>query len=541
MNRTIINFIFFFFLIGISACVTTKRSTKISLTNKKVLFLGNSITHNGLYVSLIEYALYKSNPGQKIDIISVGLGSETVSCLTEQDHPFPRPCLKERLDRAINAVQPDLIVSCYGINDGIYHPLEKSRKVAFQNGIEALIQKAESVNVELILITPTPFDPIPISDKVVSDNASEFSYRMPYKDYDRVLEDYSEWLLTKSPKIKVIDWHSAINAKLQQQRKAQPNFTFAKDGVHPNEAGHLLMAIHFLSSIGADKSAAFLKNWTTINEDSVFQKIHQKRQERSERWRNYIGYTRGKTVKSLSSKNLLVLMGGQSNMVGLGKKEDLPTTELPEKIQYLDYGRNANLRKNNQRFGPEIGLSKKLTEQFPDQHFTFLKYAIGGASLLDWSPDYSNEKAKITGNERFGNMFAAFFQKIDSLFQEGEYEPVALLWMQGERDARIPEAGKDYYQNFKNFITAVRHKIGNPNLPILVGEVNPPAERYLSLETVRTAQVQIAKELSNVFLIETDDLSKLEDDLHYDSEGQLLLGERFGEKLVEHLKGYSFN
>ena len=86
------------------------------------MFFGDSITQNGLYVSLIEYALKKANPEVDYDIISIGLSSETVSCLSEEDHPFPRPCLKDRIDRALKEVQPDIIVANYGMNDGIYHP-----------------------------------------------------------------------------------------------------------------------------------------------------------------------------------------------------------------------------------------------------------------------------------------------------------------------------------------------------------------------------------------------------------------------------------
>jgi len=40
-------------------------------------------------------------------------------------------------------------------------------------------------------------------------------------------------------------------------------------------------------------------------------------------------------------------------------------------------------------------------------------------------------------------------------------------------------------------------------------------ERYAALATVRAAQRRIAKDFPNVFIIETDDLEKLKDNLHY--------------------------
>ena len=84
-------------LLSILSCVSEQQMQTTSLENQRVLFFGDSITQNGLYVSLIEYALKKANPEVDYDIISIGLSSETVSCLSEEDHPFPRPCLKDRI------------------------------------------------------------------------------------------------------------------------------------------------------------------------------------------------------------------------------------------------------------------------------------------------------------------------------------------------------------------------------------------------------------------------------------------------------------
>lgn len=518
----------------------SKETKQITLTNKRVLFLGNSITHNGLYVSFLEYALRKSYPNQEIDIISIGLGSETISGQSEINHPFPRPSVMERLDRALEAVNPDIIFSCYGMNDGIYHPSSKEGLIAYQKGIQTLIQKAKKINSELILVTPPPFDALPISHKVVNIDAPEFGYSTPFEGYDKVLGEYSDWLNTLNGNdITVIDWHTNINENLAKKRITDPTFTYAKDGVHPNEAGHLLMAQLLLEGLKETKSINYLADYQKIKTDSLFQTTHTNRVNRSERWRNAIGYTRGKTVKSISPKSLLILMGGQSNMSGLAQKANLLDVKFPKNIDFIDYGLTGNMQRMAERFGPEFGLAVQLNKTHPNQHFTFLKYSVGGASLLDWAPDYSKEKAEITGNAQFGNLYARFFQLIDSLqTQQAEIEPTAILWMQGERDARIPEAGKEYYENFKKLILACRKQIGQPDLPFIFGMVNPPADRYPALETVRNAQRQIAKDLPNIFIIETDDLAKLRDNLHYNTIGQWEMGKRFGVQLNQLLSDF---
>lgn len=71
------------------------------------------------------------------EIVNFGLGSETVSGLSEPGHAsgqFPRPCLHERLGRILEAYKPTLVLACYGMNDGIYQPLDSARTKAYQDG-----------------------------------------------------------------------------------------------------------------------------------------------------------------------------------------------------------------------------------------------------------------------------------------------------------------------------------------------------------------------------------------------------------------------
>ena len=223
-------------------------------------------------------------------------------------------------------------------------------------------------------------------------------------------------------------------------------------------------------------------------------------------------------------------------MVGQGISE--AQKSYPANIHYFNFGQNGKGEIITDKFGPEKSLTDELADYKPGLHRPkfLLKYAIGGSSLLDWAPDYSHEKAKITGNERFGNMFETFFQYLDPIREEYNPEIKALLWMQGERDARIPEAGKDYYANFKKFIEEFRKRLGDENLPIIFARVNPPIERYAALEIVNEAQRRIAEEMENVYMIETEGLAKYEDEVHYNSEGQIELGKRFAEELLKHLE-----
>lgn len=132
------------------------------LANKRVLWLGDSITQAGDYVTFVEYFLEKQYPAERFDFVSIGLASETASCLSEKTHPFPRPCVQERLQRALALVKPQVVVACYGMNDGIYHPQSVERMQAFERGMEKLIAAAHAAGAQVVLLTPPPFDALPL-------------------------------------------------------------------------------------------------------------------------------------------------------------------------------------------------------------------------------------------------------------------------------------------------------------------------------------------------------------------------------------------
>src|SRR5688500_20370107 len=66
---------------------------------RRILFLGDSITAAGMYVQYFEGYLLTRFPEKRYEIFSLGLPSETVTGLSEPDHPWPRPNVPARLDR----------------------------------------------------------------------------------------------------------------------------------------------------------------------------------------------------------------------------------------------------------------------------------------------------------------------------------------------------------------------------------------------------------------------------------------------------------
>lgn len=268
----------------------------------RTLVLGDSITQDGRYVSFLEYYLYCNQRSDTWDVISIGLGSETISGLSEPSHAYPRPCVIDRLDAALAAVRPARVLACYGMNDGIYHPPSPERRDAYVRGLTTLRDRVRAAGATLILITPPLFDGLPIAARLAKPGATSFGYQAPFADYNAVLTEFAdEALRLRGPGIDVIDLHRALLNELAARRRNTPTFTFSPDGVHPGALGHLVMARAIAQGLGlnltpTDADAELRR----IESDPRFTLIHQRRALRSEAWLPFVGYTRERPYKSAS-------------------------------------------------------------------------------------------------------------------------------------------------------------------------------------------------------------------------------------------------
>lgn len=218
-----------------------------------VLFLGDSITYHGGYVQYVETFLRARYPERRIGLLNLGLPSETCTGLSEPEHPFPRPNVHERLDRALAKVRPDWVVLCYGMNDGIYYPYSEERFQQYRKGILSAVEKVRKLGARPIVMTPSAFDPSPLGARALPDGAPRYSWMTPYAGYDGVLARYSAWLVSqRTHELPVVDCHTAVNRALQALRQGRPDFALASDGVHVGAAGQALLAFELLTGLGAE-------------------------------------------------------------------------------------------------------------------------------------------------------------------------------------------------------------------------------------------------------------------------------------------------
>jgi lysophospholipase L1-like esterase len=223
---------------------------------QRVVFLGDSNTYAGKFIAYLDAYLCTRFPDKRFELINLGLPSETVSGLSEPDHPYPRPDIHTRVERALDLAKPDVVVICYGMNDGIYYPFSNERFKKYQEGIASLVAKVEKAGATPILMSPAPFDASSLKGKVQGKDADKFSWMKPYDRYnEEVLTKYSEWLLTwRGKKYTVIDAHAAVLRHLDAMRKEDPAYRVSGDGIHPNANGHLVIALEILRELRAPKA-----------------------------------------------------------------------------------------------------------------------------------------------------------------------------------------------------------------------------------------------------------------------------------------------
>jgi len=266
---------------------------------KKIIFLGNSITYMGQYVTYIDAFLTAKYPDRQFEIINVGLPSENVSGLSEPNHAdgrFPRPDLHERLHRVLDTLKPDLVIACYGMNDGIYLPFDDNRFQKFKDGIEWMHKQIVKSGADIIHVTPPVFD------------------EQKGKAYANVLDIYADWLIscryTKS--WNVIDIHWPMKKFLEEQRLADSTFKFAEDGVHPNDTGHFIIAKQIMLSFGEKEFTntgdikTVLSNYKNGNE--ILKLVEERQKILKDAWLTYIGHKRpdmnpGIPIKEAKLKN----------------------------------------------------------------------------------------------------------------------------------------------------------------------------------------------------------------------------------------------
>lgn len=234
------------------------------------------------------------------------------------------------------------------------------------------------------------------------------------------------------------------------------------------------------------------------------------------------------STSTVQAKELVFLLAGQSNMVGQGTTSELAAQYRrdPSNVSFYFNGYRTSLSRFK-HFGPEIGFAHEIARRYPNTKIKLIKFAVGGTSMFAWHPQWNAAKANSTRNISAGALFKKLIKTAKIPFDEENSVFAGVLWMQGEQDAKYPVAAKQYANNLNSFVSALRHELKAPRVAFLMGKVNPPISLFPATLAVQSAQNLAQQRIRNCYLIQTADLDKRNDLLHYNTSGQLELGKRF--------------
>ncbi|MET3880176.1 SGNH/GDSL hydrolase family protein [Chitinophaga sp. OAE865] len=220
------------------AAVFAQAQVKPFQQNDRVVFVGNSITEAGAYVSYI-YLYYMTHfPGRKMVIMNGGIGGDKASDIYR------------RLEYDVLAKKPSVLVLTFGMNDTGYFEFNNSdaaktaaeRIAASRRSYGQIEQRLLKLPaIQKVLMSSSPYD-----------ETSKFNGNIFPGKHKAMLEivKFQEEAARKN------NWAftdlfrpmTAINEQLQQK---DSTFTMiGSDRIHPGNAGHLVMASLFLKSQG---------------------------------------------------------------------------------------------------------------------------------------------------------------------------------------------------------------------------------------------------------------------------------------------------
>jgi hypothetical protein len=223
------------------------------------------------------------------------------------------------------------------------------------------------------------------------------------------------------------------------------------------------------------------------------------------------------------------LMAGQSNMAGRGTVE--PSDTIPDpRILTIDQKNQIVVAKEPlhyyepTRTGLDCGLSfaRTLLKSLPDNVTILLvPTAVGGSSIQQWLEDSTWRDVKLLSNAK---------EKTTIASKVGVFK--GILWHQGEANANTIDDIEKHPARLRALASILRDITGIKNLPFLIGELGSFSDNAKLFQKLNDQLHAYSKTDKNSVVVSTSDLPHKGDNLHFNSEAQRKMGERFAQTFV---------
>jgi lysophospholipase L1-like esterase len=204
----------------------------------RLAIVGDSITEQKIYSKFIETYLLACTPQWEIQAFQFGWSGERA------------PGFASRQENDLAFWKPDIITTCFGMNDGEYRAYEESIGLTYEKGMRTIIDRFKKDGATFVVGGPGVVDSEtfrredPEFDKVYNDNLKQLD------GIARKLADENGFNHADVFAV-MMDVMARAKAALGAQYHVAGG-----DGVHPSANGQLVMAYAFLKGLGLDGEIA---------------------------------------------------------------------------------------------------------------------------------------------------------------------------------------------------------------------------------------------------------------------------------------------
>ncbi|MFV0469810.1 MAG: sialate O-acetylesterase [Dysgonomonas sp.] len=224
----------------------------------------------------------------------------------------------------------------------------------------------------------------------------------------------------------------------------------------------------------------------------------------------------------------LYLCIGQSNMAGRGYMDASLGDNIPLENSYLftpefnfeeavnPMNQYSNIRKelSLQQVSPAWGFAKYMNDNMPEIKTGMIVNARGGSAIEEW--------------EKGQSLYEKTVERTLNALKWGELK--GILWHQGESNSGSAKV-EIYPSQLKSMVENIRTDLSSPNAYFLAGEL---IHTWSNSAIFNTMIQTIGTFLSNSDWVSADRLlPRASGDVHFDRAGNITLGERYAQKVVE--------
>lgn len=197
----------------------------------RVALVGDSITEQKLYSRYIELYLTACLPELDLKVVQLGWSGETA------------PGFQSRMNNDLLPWKPDVVTTCYGMNDGGYRAFEEGIGKRYEAAMAEIVGRLKRAGATVVVGGPGAVD----VQFFKNPNVKPAVYNESLGRLSAIAK-----ALAEKEGFPHADVFGSMHGAMEKAKAAlgEGYDVCGKDGFHPGPNGHLLMAYAFLKAMG---------------------------------------------------------------------------------------------------------------------------------------------------------------------------------------------------------------------------------------------------------------------------------------------------